>query len=60
MAKRNKHRILTETHAKLIIRDGELPGVLNRTELQTFHDLINKIRDFDRKEETRNGLTKII
>ena len=51
--KRNKHRILTSTHNKIIVRDGELSRVLNRTELQQWNDLINKIRDFDMKEEQR-------
>ena len=53
MSKRNKHRILTETHNKIMIRDNELSRVLNKTELQQWNDLINKIRDFDMKEERR-------
>ena len=53
MSKRNKHRILTSTHNKIMIRDNELSRVLNRTELQQWNDLINKIRDFDMKEETK-------
>ena len=53
MGKRNKSRIITETHNKLMIRDAELGQVLNRTELQAFNDIINKIREFDRKESER-------
>lgn len=49
MSKRNKNRILTETHNKLMVRDNELGRVLNKTEMQQWHDLINKIRDFDEK-----------
>ena len=53
MAKRNKERILTETHAKIMIRDGELGRVLNKTELEQFNNIINKIRTFDEKERVR-------
>ena len=53
MSKRNKNRILTETHGKVMIRDGELRRVFNKTELQTFYDLINKIKDFDVAEGNR-------
>lgn len=53
MKKRDKSRILTSTHRKLMIRDDELYQVFNKTELQTFNDLINKIREFDRKEQER-------
>lgn len=49
----NKKKILTSTPAKIIIRDGELPRVFNKTELQQWHDLVNKIRDFDREEGVR-------
>ncbi|MER2048164.1 MAG: hypothetical protein ABTA23_08000 [Solibacillus sp.] len=45
----NKKKILTSTPAKIIIRDGELPRVFNKTELQQWHDLVNKIRAFDMK-----------
>lgn len=38
-----------------MVRDRELSRVFNRTELQTFNDLINKIRDFDLKESQRKG-----
>ena len=55
MSKRNKERILTETHNKIMVRDSELCRVLNKMELQTFNDLINKIRDFDLKESQRKG-----
>lgn len=58
MSKRNKQRILTETHNKIMVRDRELSRVFNRTELQTFNDLINKIRDFDLKELQRKGEIK--
>ena len=53
MAKRNKDKVLTETHNKLMIREGELGRILNSTELQQFNDIINKIRDFDLKESQR-------
>ena len=53
MAKRNKNRILTETHNKTMVRDSELGRVFNKTQLQQWNDLINKIRDFDEKEEAR-------
>ena len=36
-----------------MIRDSELQRVLNSTELRAFNDIINKIRDFDRKENER-------
>lgn len=49
MNKRNKKRIITETHNKFMIRDGELQRVLNKTELQAFYDIINKVKDFDAK-----------
>ena len=52
--KLDKNRILTETHVKIMIRDRELGRVFNKTELQQFYDLINKIKDFDRKEQQRN------
>ena len=55
MSKRNKSKILTETHAKLMIRDGELQRVFNRTDLETFFNLINKIRDFDEREGERKN-----
>ena len=51
LSKRNKDKILTETHNKVMIRDGELRRIFNKTELQTFYDLINKIRDFDNKKD---------
>ncbi|MER1957904.1 MAG: hypothetical protein ABS942_11015 [Solibacillus sp.] len=50
MAKRNKNRILTDTHAKIMVRDGELQRVFTQAELQQWHDLVNKIRAFDEKE----------
>ena len=53
VGKRNKGRILTQTHNKFMIRDSELQRVLNSTELRAFNDIINKIRDFDRKENER-------
>ena len=53
MAKRNKDKVLTETHNKLMIRESELGRILNSTELQQFNDIINKIRDFDLKESQR-------
>ena len=53
MAKRNKNRILTETHNKIMVRDSELGRVFNKTQLQQWNDLVNKIRDFDEKEEVR-------
>lgn len=53
MSKRNKHRILTSTHNKVMIRDNELRRVFNRRELEQWNGLINKIRDFDMKEEQR-------
>ena len=55
MSKRNKDRIITRTHNKIMIRDSELGRALNKTELQQFNDLINKIQEFDRKEELRKG-----
>lgn len=55
MAKRNKNRILTDTHAKIIVRDGELPRVLNRAELQQWHVLVDKIRAFDEREVGRTN-----
>ena len=39
------------THAKVMVRDGELPRVFNKEELKQWHDLINKIREFDDKQE---------
>ena len=36
-----------------MIRDNELSRVFNQTELQQRNGLINKIRDFDMKEEQR-------
>ena len=53
VGKRNKERILTQTHNKFMIRDSELQRVLNSTELRAFNDIINKIREFDRKENER-------
>lgn len=53
MSKRNKNRILTMTSAKVTVRDGELPKVFNRGELQQWHDLINKIKTFDDSEMAR-------
>ena len=53
VGKRNKGCILTQTHNKFMIRDAELGRVLNSTELRAFNDIINKIRDFDRKENER-------
>lgn len=53
MSKRNKDRILTMTHAKVMVRDGELPRVFNKVELQQWHDLINKIKTFDDNEMAR-------
>lgn len=49
MSKRNKSRILTSTHAKLMVRDNELGRVFNKAEMQQWNDLINKIHDFDEK-----------
>ena len=57
MSKRNKTRILTMTHAKVMVRDGELPRVFNKEELKLWHDLINKIREFDDKEGIRQDET---
>lgn len=54
MSKRNKNHVLTETHNKVMIRDGELRNILNRTELQAFYDIINKIKEFDRKGDIKN------
>ena len=53
MAKRNKDKVLTKTHNKLMIRESELGRILNSTELQQFNDIINKIHAFDLKESQR-------
>lgn len=53
MSKRNKNRILTQTHNKIMVRDCELSRVFNKTQMQQWNDLINKIRDFDEKEAIR-------
>lgn len=41
------------THAKVMVRDGELQRVFNKVELQQWHDLINKIKAFDDNEMAR-------
>jgi len=53
MAKRNKNRILTESNSKIMIRYPELTRILNATEIQQWHHITQKIRDFDEKEEVR-------
>jgi len=49
----NGHRILTRTINKTIIRDGELVRVLNATEIQQWHNILDKIRRFEEKELKR-------
>ena len=55
MSKRNKERVLTTTHNKIMLRDSELGRVFNKTELQLFNNLINKVYDFDMKEAQSKG-----
>ena len=54
--KRIKSRVLTETHNKIMVRDNELGRVLNKTELRQWNDIINKIRDFDLKNSSKEGV----
>ena len=55
VSKRNKDCIITRTHNKIMIRDAELGRVLNKTELQQFNDIVNKITNFDYIESKRKG-----
>ena len=53
MSKRNKNCIITETHNKVMIRDGELRKVLTPIELQAFYDIVNKVKDYDQINNCR-------
>lgn len=58
MSRRNRDRILTMTANKMIVRDGELHQIFTHTELQQWHDLINKIRLFDEKHSNQKEESK--
>ncbi|MGE7020441.1 hypothetical protein [Solibacillus cecembensis] len=56
MAKGNKNRVITTSNSKVMIRYGELTRILNKTEIVQWHNILQKIRDFDEKEMNRlNG-----
>jgi hypothetical protein len=49
MAKNNKDKILTRTNYKVIIRVGEIGKALNDEETRLFHNLIDKLNNYDRR-----------
>lgn len=51
-----KSKVITRTPSKIIIQHGELARILNKTEIQQWHNIIEKIRLFDEKEKERLGL----
>lgn len=57
MASRNKHKVLTRSNKKTIIQHGELLRILNATEIAQWHHIINKIENFDEREEKRLRIT---
>lgn len=48
-----KSKVITRTPSKIIIQHGELTRILNKTEIQQWHNIIEKIRLFDEKEQIR-------
>lgn len=46
----NGGRILTKTRNKIMIRYGELTRILNSTEIQQWHHILEKIRNFEERE----------
>lgn len=48
-----KTKVMTRTRSKIIIQHGELTRILNATEIQQWHNIIEKIRVFDEKEKIR-------
>ena len=47
MSKRNKNKVLTKTPRKIIIRYGELVGILTEEEIWHWHNILDKIRKHD-------------
>lgn len=46
----NGNKIITRSNAKTMIRHGELVRILNATEIQQLHHIIDKIEKFQDKE----------
>ena len=46
----NGNKIITRSNAKTMIRHGELVRILNATEIQQWHHIIDKIEKFQDKE----------
>lgn len=49
----NGNRILTLSNSKTMIRHGELTRILNSTEIQQWHHILDKIRKFEEREAER-------
>lgn len=50
----NGNKIITRSNSKIMIRYGELTRILNKTEIQQWHNIVAKIERFQEKELERN------